>query len=120
MSMMTVSAVFMYFFCPYIFDILTPDEGVRSLGAQILRLELVAEPFYGASIIAAGALRGAGDTLASSILTLISLWGVRIILSLILVGSMGLAGVWIAMCVELVFRGTIFMIRQGWIFRKKA
>ena len=119
MTMMTVSAVFMFFFCPYIFNILTPDDGVRSLGAQILRLELVAEPFYGASIIAAGALRGAGDTLASSILTLISLWGVRIILSLILVGSMGLVGVWIAMCVELVFRGTIFMIRQGWIFRKK-
>ena len=119
MTMMTVSAVFMFFFCPYIFNILTPDDGVRSLGAQILRLELVAEPFYGASIIAAGALRGAGDTLASSILTLISLWGVRITLSLILVGSMGLVGVWIAMCVELVFRGTIFMIRQGWIFRKK-
>ena len=40
-----------------------------------------------------------------------SMWVVRITLAALLVGSMGLVGVWIAMCIELCFRGTIFLIR---------
>ena len=39
------------------------------------------------------------------------MWGVRITLSLVLVGSLGLIGVWLAMAAELCARGLIFMIR---------
>ena len=40
-----------------------------------------------------------------------SIWFVRITLALLLVGNLALKGVWIAMCIELCFRGMIFMVR---------
>ena len=78
---------------------------------KVLRIELLVEPLFGASIVAAGALRGAGDTLIPGIMNMVSVWGVRISLMLILVSRMGLTGAWIAMAIELAFRGTIFLIR---------
>ena len=81
------------------------------MGTRVLRIEAFAEPMFAASIVAAGALRGAGDTLVPSIMNLASMWGVRITLSLILAPQLGLIGVWLAMCVELCVRGGLFLIR---------
>ena len=39
------------------------------------------------------------------------MWGVRIVLSLVLVSGMGLVGIWLAMCIELCFRGTLMLAR---------
>ena len=114
--MMSCTAVIMFFAAPAIFSILTPSEEVRALGVQVLRIEVFAEPLYAASIVCAGALRGAGDTLVPSILNLISMWGIRISASIILVPYFGLHGVWIAMCGELCVRGILFLIR---LFREK-
>ena len=62
-------------------------------------------------IVAAGALRGAGDTLAPSVMNLVSMWGVRITLAALLAPRFGLAGVWGAMCFELCVRGVLFLVR---------
>ncbi len=110
-ALMTFSGIVMYFLCPYVFAFLTPVKEVQTLGAQVLRIELLAEPLFAASIVATGALRGAGDTLIPGILNLISMWGVRISLALVLVRILGLPGVWIAMCAELNVRGILFLIR---------
>ncbi len=111
MAIMSLGGLIMYFLCPYVFAFMTPVEEVRRLGAQVLRIELLAEPMFAASIVAAGALRGVGDTLAPALMSLISIWGVRVTLSLFLAPRIGLRGVWIAMCLELTFRGIIFLIR---------
>ena len=110
-GVMTLCGIAMYFLCPAVFAMLTPDQSVRDLGTAVLRIELFAEPFYAASITASGALRGAGDTLVPSILNLISMWGVRLTLAVILVGQIGLAGAWIAMAVELCVRGILLFVR---------
>ena len=91
---------------------MTPDLQVRQLAAEVLRIQLFAEPLYGVSIVASGALRGAGDTLVPSILNLISIWGVRLTLAILLVGRWGLHGVWTAMCIELCVRGLLLLFRQ--------
>ncbi len=111
-AVMTVMAVLMYFICPFIFDMLTPDVNVQALAAGVLRIELFAEPLFAASIVASGALRGAGDTFIPSILNLVSIWGVRLTLSILLVGRYGLYGVWFAMCIELCVRGILLLTRQ--------
>lgn len=111
MIVMTVTGILMYFICPLVFRFLTPNEEIRALSITVLRIELFAEPMYAASIVASGALRGKGDTLVPSILTLISLWVVRIVLSVILIPPFGLKGVWIAMAVELSFRGLVLLLR---------
>ena len=111
MIIMALLGVIMYFLCPYVFSFLTPDPEVQKLAVTVLRIELLAEPFYGASIVAAGALRGAGDTLVPSILSFVSIWGVRVTLAFLLVGTYGLRGMWIAMAIELTFRGLLFLAR---------
>ena len=111
-GVMSAMAIVMYMVCPLVFELLTPDLQVRALAAEVLRIELFAEPLYAASIVASGALRGARDTLIPSLLNLVSIWGVRIPLSLWLVGPMGLAGAWVAMAIELCVRGILLLIRQ--------
>ncbi len=111
MALMGATAVFMYILAPFAFSLLTSDPEVAALGTKVLRMELIAEPLYGASICCAGVFRGAGDTLRPSILNLVSMWGVRILLAAILVPHLGLEGYWIAMAIELCFRGIIFLIR---------
>lgn len=108
---MSCCAIFMFIFAPYLFSMLTPVEEIRTLGTQVLRIEAFAEPMYAASIVTAGALRGAGDTFIPSILNLVSMWGVRITAAAFLAPHFGLHGVWIAMCVELCIRGILFLIR---------
>lgn len=109
---MTAAGILMYFLCPAIFRMLTPDLQVQQLAAEILRIELFAEPLFAASIVASGALCGAGDSLIPCLLNLASIWGVRLPLSVLLVRQWGLQGVWFAMCVELCVRGLLLVFRQ--------
>lgn len=105
--------IMMYFLCPFVLQFLTPNIDVQLLSIQVLRLELFAEPLFAASIVITGALRGAGDTFIPGILNLVSIWGVRITMAYYLAQTYGLYGVWIAMTVELCFRGVLFIIRLG-------
>lgn len=111
-ALMGCTGLLMMIFCPFVFRLLTPVAEVRTLAAQALRIGLLAEPLFGVSIAAAGALRGAGDTLVSSLLNLGSIWIVRLGLSLLLVGKLGLRGMWIAMAIELCVRGALMLWRQ--------
>lgn len=113
---MSITGTAMFFAAPAMMALLTPDNAIRQLGVQVLRIEAFAEPMYGASIVAAGAFRGAGDTFVPSMMNFSSIWFVRITLAIILTKGMGLKGAWIAMCIELCFRGTIFIIR---LYREK-
>ena len=113
MAIMAMTGFAMYFLCPFVFAFLTPVEDVRRLGASVLRIELLAEPWFAASIAASGVMRGAADTLVPGIMNLVSIWGVRIPLAMVLSKQYGLHGVWIGMAVELTFRGLIFLIRLG-------
>ena len=115
-GLMTCSGLFMYFGSPLMMHLLSPDAQIVALGVQILRIEAFAEPMYGASIVVAGVLQGAGDTLSSSLMNLVSMWCVRIPLAAILAGTYGLPGVWFAMTLELNVRGILFLIR---LFRRK-
>ena len=111
MLIMGVSGAFMWAFAPQMIGILTPEEDIRRLGAMVLRIEAFAEPLYGASIVAAGVFRGAGETLLSSVLNLVSVWAVRIPLAYYLGSLYGLKGAWLAMCAELSVRGLLFLVR---------
>ncbi|MDE6272991.1 MAG: MATE family efflux transporter [Muribaculaceae bacterium] len=111
MVIMTVMGGLMYAFAPEIMVVITPVESIRDLGAEVLRIEAWAEPMFAASIVAYGAFVGVGETKLPALMNFGSIWLIRVPLAWILAGSMGLRGVWLAMCIELCFRGTIFLIR---------
>ncbi len=109
---MTLMGVILYVAAPLMMDIMTPDAAIRALGVEVLRIEAFAEPLYAASIVAYGAFVGVGDTLIPAIMNFGSIWAVRIPLAALMAPAMGLRGVWIAMAVELCFRGLIFLWRM--------
>ncbi len=120
MLVMGVMGVLMYAAAPQIIGVMTPVEEIRTLGAAILRIEAFAEPMFAASIVSYGVFVGVGGTLVPSLMNFGSIWGVRLTLAAWLAPVMGLRGVWLAMCVELCFRGAIFLARLWWgrwIFR---
>ncbi|VFB14616.1 putative cation efflux protein [Bacteroides heparinolyticus] len=111
MAIMGVMGVAMYIFAPQIIGLMTPVEEIRELGIMVLRIEAFAEPMFAASIVGYGVFVGAADTLVPCLMNFFSIWIVRLSLAALLAPTLGLKGVWIAMCVELCFRGVIFLIR---------
>lgn len=111
MVIMTIMGGLMYIFTPEIMAVITPVEAIRNLGAEVLRIEAWAEPMFAASIVAYGAFIGVGDTKLPALMNFGSIWLVRVPLAWILSKSLGLRGVWMAMCIELCFRGAIFLFR---------
>ena len=111
MVVMAFMGLVMYVAAPLMMGIMTPDPEIRELGIMALRIEAFAEPMFAASIVAYGAFIGAGDTVVPSCMNFFSIWAVRLTLAALLAPTMGLQGVWIAMCIELCFRGAIFLVR---------
>ena len=122
MITMTIMGLLMWVFARELMQVMSPVQDIITLGAQVLRIEAWAEPMFAAAIVCNGIFVGAGDTLRPAAMSLASMWAVRITLSALLAPLYGLQGVWIAMCIELCFRGSIFLWRLvsgAWLNRFK-
>ena len=118
MAVMTLMGVLMWIFAPELMSLMTPVDDIIQVGADCLRIEAFAEPMFAAAIVCNGIFIGAGDTLRPAIMSLASMWGVRLTLAALLATVYGLPGVWMAMAIELSFRGCMFLIRLfhgGWL-----
>ena len=113
MGIMALTGMGLYAFAPQLMGIFTADAAVIALGARVLRIEAFAEPMFGASIVASGSMQGAGDSTGCFVLNLVSMWGVRLTLAVLLAPRFGLVGVWAAMCAELCTRGALFLLRMA-------
>ena len=110
-GVMTVMGVLMWIFAPELMSLMSPVEEVIAQGTQVLRIEAWAEPMFAAAIVCNGVFIGAGDTLIPALMSLGSMWAVRLTLAASLAPKYGLKGVWTAMAIELTFRGSIFLTR---------
>ena len=110
-GVMTMMGVLMWIFAPELMALMSPVEEVIALGSQVLRIEAWAEPMFAAAIVCNGVFIGAGDTIIPAVMSLGSMWAVRLTLAATLAPKYGLKGVWTAMAIELVFRGSIFLAR---------
>ena len=97
---------------------LTQSFANMSTGSGMIVMTLMGILMYVFAIVCNGVFIGAGDTLRPAIMSLLSMWGVRLTLAALLATTYGLPGVWVAMAIELTFRGFIFLVRQlrgGWL-----
>ena len=116
-AVMTFMGVLMWIFAPELMAIMSPVEEIIVQGSEALRIEAWAEPMFAAAIVCNGVFIGAADTLKPAMMSLMSMWGVRLTLAAFLAPRYGLHGVWTAMAIELTFRGLIFLTRLwrgGW------
>ncbi len=87
-------SVIVIVFSASLLRLFTNDEAVISIGRNYL---VITGGFYLAFMVMFifnGALRGAGDTLIPMFITLLSLWLIRIPVSVFLSGRMGTDGIW--------------------------
>ena len=122
-AVMTLMGVLMWIFASELMSLMTPVDEIIAIGTECLRIEAFAEPMFAASIVINGIFIGAGDTLRPAIMSLASMWGVRLTLAALLATTYGLPGVWTAMAIELTFRGLMFIIRLlrgGWLKKLEA
>ncbi len=110
-GVMTLMGVLMWIFAPELMSLMSPVEEVIALGTEVLRIEAWAEPMFAAAIVVNGVFIGAGDTIIPALMSLCSMWFVRLTLAAGLAPKFGLKGVWTAMAIELTFRGSIFLVR---------
>ncbi len=121
MAIMGIMGLALYVFSPQIIGVMSPVDDIRVLGTDILRIEAWAEPMFAAAIVTYGFFVGMGRTVVPSVVNLVSIWGIRLTMAAWLAPTLGLRGVWLAMCVELSFRGAMFLVllwRGNWRHEK--
>jgi putative MATE family efflux protein len=109
--------VLFYTFAPYMARFLNPypeQANIVEEAVRVLRLVALATPGLVSTIVFTQALRGAGDTKVPVLFTWFGFLAVRLPLAYFLTSATigwGLYGAWLAMCADLVVRGTFFFAR---------
>ena len=117
---MTLMGAVLFFGGSFIVSIFTPDAEVVALGGGVLKIEALAQPLFGLSMVISGIMRGAKQTKITFLVAIIGMWCVRIPLTFILLNTtnLGLTCAWIAMASDLCVRGLVclfFYHRGAWL-----
>lgn len=111
-GLMFVTGSALFVVAPMFMGIFSSNKEVIDLGATVLRMVAVTEPFYGFSIIVEGFMQGVGKTKAPFIYNIIGMWGIRIVGTFICTQwlGMGLVSAWICMILHNLLLFTMFLI----------
>lgn len=98
---------------PFISSLYTKSQEVINLSATLIRSNSIAMIFWPISFVLSSGLKGAGDTRFTMITAIIGMWIFRILSGYMLgiVFGFGVLGIWIAMYIDWVVRGTLYCIR---------
>lgn len=104
-----VVAIFAFTFPRLILSIFIHHEPVLAIGVEYLRIVAPCYLLFALMFVSAGVVNGAGQTVVPMILTLVSLWVVRVPLAWFLSQRtpLGTKGIWIAMAAGFAVTGTV-------------
>ncbi|MDO5602325.1 MAG: MATE family efflux transporter [Oscillospiraceae bacterium] len=106
-----------------VLGLFTSDPAVLKLGHSILFIELFLELGRAVNITMVRSLVAAGDIKTPVTAGLVCMWGVSVLFSWLfgVVLGWGLAGIWVAMTMDEVIRGAVFLIRwKSGAWRRKS
>jgi len=108
----------LFFIIPqFLVSLFTKDKDVIELATMALKIVSICQPFSGASMVLAGALRGAGDTKSVLLITYLGIFLIRIPTTYLFIDvlNFGLAGAWIVMTIDLAIRSSLafYVFRRG-------
>jgi putative MATE family efflux protein len=97
--LMIVSGGVLFLIAPQMMSIFSKDAEVILLGATVLRMVAVSEPFYGVSIVVEGMMQGMGKTVMPLICNVTGMWLIRIVGTFVFtqIFDFGLVGAWACM-----------------------
>lgn len=112
-TLMFAAGSALFIFSEGLMGIFTPDDAVIRLGASVLKIVAVSEPVYGILVILEGIFDGIGDTKAPVFFSIISMWGIRILGTYLMINlfGLGLEAVWVMMVADNVSRCIMLLVR---------
>jgi putative MATE family efflux protein len=110
---MTTMAVLLFVGNEFVLRLFTNDQAVVAAGHIVISTSAYIQPLMAASFVFAGALRGAGDTRATMLITVASIWGLRLAAAYVLGIALGLGlyGAWLAVGLDFALRALLFWLR---------
>ncbi|MCM1126912.1 MAG: MATE family efflux transporter [Lachnospiraceae bacterium] len=110
--LMIGSGACLFVAAPALMGLFSAHDAVISLGATVLRMVAVSEPFYGFSIIIEGMMMGVGKTKEPFVYNIIGMWLVRIVGTLICTQflGLGLVAAWGCMIAHNLLLFVLFLI----------
>lgn len=111
-AIMCVSGALLYAGARPLMRLFSPSDPVVSLGAEMLRLVALSEPFFGLMIVLEGIFYGLGRTRYAFFVETAGMWGVRILSTWLCVHvwGLGLRAVWYCMIADNVCKALLFAI----------
>jgi Na+-driven multidrug efflux pump len=115
MLMMGLVGAVMVFFPDVLLGFFVNDPAAVAAGTAPLRAAGIVQPALAVGFILNGALRGAGDTRWPLLTRLMTTWGIRLPMTLLLVGwlGLGLNAIWLAMCTDFTAQAMLALWRFG-------
>lgn len=112
-SFVIIAAIILFLFEPLISLYNPPKVIVHPIFIIMVTYSIFQIFIWSFSFIIPSALRAAGDSKFTTISSMLSMWLVRVVLGYILgiLTPLGVIGVWLAMDIEWIVRGAIFVIR---------
>lgn len=117
--LMIISGGVLFAFAPAMVGLFSADAAVIILGATVLKMVALSEPFYGVSIIIEGMLQGMGRTSMPFVTNIVGMWLIRIVGTFVCINffGMGLVSAWACMIAHnmmlfIVF--TCFRLSRRW------
>ncbi len=115
--LMILSGGLLFAFAPDLMTLFAKDPKVIALGATVLRMVAVSEPFYGVSIIIEGMMQGVGKTVTPFVFNIIGMWGIRIAGTFLFTQLLpyGLVAAWACMIAHnlFLFAAFVYLWRSG-------
>ena len=110
---MFITGLLLFIFPQAMMSLFTRDPQVIAQGTVALRIVSVSEPFFALTLSLEGVFNGVGDTKMPFIISLCSMWGVRILFTFLCVKifGMGLASVWMCMIADVITRALCMFAR---------
>jgi len=110
--MMIATGGLLFLFAPDMMRLFSQSPEVIALGATVLRMVAVSEPFYGVSIIIEGLMQGVGRTVTPFVFNISGMWGVRIVGTFICIQllGMGLISAWACMIAHNMLLFALFTV----------
>lgn len=111
-TLMFITGSALFAVAPTFMGIFSGNQEVIDLGAVVLRMVAVSEPFYGFSIIVEGFMQGVGKTKEPFVYNIIGMWGIRIVGTFICtqIFSFGLVAAWACMIAHNLLLFGMFLI----------
>lgn len=111
-GLMILSGAALFAAAPTLMTLFSTSEEVINLGATVLRMVAVSEPFYGFSIIVEGLMLGVGKTKEPFVFNILGMWCIRIVGTFICTQllSMGLVSAWACMIGHNLLVCVLYMI----------